>query len=98
MCPYILTVACSLTLSTPSSPSSSKVVSWIQQIGYQGHIYFDTFPHNEDPVREAAHNIRVFKRLWARALSLRAQGMGAMLDSHDAMGAAELQEQVSVGF
>ena len=32
----------------------------------QGHIYFDTFARNEDPVREAEYNIRRFKYYWAQ--------------------------------
>ena len=78
-------------------PDLSQVIYWLQQFEYKGHIYFDTFPHNEDPVREAAHNIRTFKGLWSRALTLRDLGMGVLLEAHDAMGATELQERV-VGF
>ena len=28
-----------------------EVAYWLQELEYQGHIYFDTFPRNEDPVR-----------------------------------------------
>ncbi|OLP78075.1 Copia protein [Symbiodinium microadriaticum] len=40
-----------------------EVVLWLQKISYRGCIYFDTFPHNEDPVREAEYNIRKFRIL-----------------------------------
>ena len=29
-----------------------QVVRWLQKANYSGHVYFDTFPLNEDPVRE----------------------------------------------
>ena len=29
-----------------------------------GHIYFDTFPRSEDPVRECELNIRTVKRFY----------------------------------
>ena len=32
--------------------------------GYAGYAYFDTFPEAEDPTREAAYNVRAFKRMW----------------------------------
>lgn len=47
-----------------------ETVFWLLRINYKGHIYFDTFPRNEDPVREAAYNIRQFKRLYAKARRL----------------------------
>jgi hypothetical protein len=55
-------------------------------------VYFDTFPLNEDPVREAALNIRRFKSLWARAGRLEAAGMGRLLAAHDGMGSLEALE------
>uniref|UniRef100_A0A0G4H920 Ribokinase n=1 Tax=Chromera velia CCMP2878 TaxID=1169474 RepID=A0A0G4H920_9ALVE len=48
-----------------------ELVYWLQKGGYEGHIYFDTFPRNEDPVREAEYNIRAVKRLWKEAEKLR---------------------------
>jgi len=35
-----------------------EFLSWLQRTSYAGHIYFDVFPRNEDPVREAEYNIR----------------------------------------
>jgi hypothetical protein len=31
-----------------------EFVLWLIKTDYRGHIYFDTFPRNEDPVREAS--------------------------------------------
>ena len=68
-----------------------EVVYWLQRLGYRQHVYFDTFPRNEDPVREAEWNVRAFKTMWARAARLRDEGgMDRLLASHDAMGALEL--------
>lgn len=38
-----------------------ELVAWLRRVHYDGHIYFDTFPRKEDPVREAEYNIRRFK-------------------------------------
>ena len=71
-----------------------EVVYWLQRLGYRHHVYFDTFPHNEDPVREAEWNVRAFKAMWARAARLKDEGgMDGLLASHDAMGALELLEE-----
>ena len=48
---------------------------WLQRIQYDGHLYFDTFPINEDPVREAAANIRRCTRWWNQAAELEAKGL-----------------------
>lgn len=38
-----------------------ELVAWLHKVRYDGHIYYDTFPRKEDPVREAEYNIRRFK-------------------------------------
>ena len=40
-------------------------------------------------VREAEHNIRTFKRLWAKAARLAAAGLDSFAATHDAMGLLE---------
>jgi sugar phosphate isomerase/epimerase len=70
-----------------------EVVRWLQRVNYSGHIYFDTFPVNEDPVWEAEYNIRRFKALWARAFRLREAGVDEFGRAHDAMGALGLLEE-----
>jgi len=66
---------------------------WLQKTDYKGHVYFDTFPRNEDPVREAEYNIRRFKALWRRAERLQ-QHLGGRLAAHDALGVLEAMEEL----
>ncbi|CAK9042909.1 unnamed protein product [Durusdinium trenchii] len=68
-----------------------ELVVWLKRVEYQGAIYFDTFPHNEDPVREAELNIRRFERLERRAQQLESQ-LKPLQARHDAMGVLELLE------
>lgn len=53
-----------------------ELAVWLRKANYSGVVYFDTFPRNEDPVREAEFNIRRFKALWERAGRLLALGGG----------------------
>ena len=69
-----------------------EFVLWLQRTRYAGHVYFDTFPRNEDPVREAEYNIRQFKALWERARGLSAAGLEGYWARHDAIGVLELLE------
>ena len=71
-----------------------ELVYWLRSTGYAGHVYFDTFPEAEDPVREASYNVRAFKRMWRLAARLEAGGMGEKLREHDAMGSLEMQERL----
>jgi hypothetical protein len=72
--------------------ASLELVYWLRSVGFDGHVYFDTFPEAEDPVREAELNVRAFKRMWRTAAALERDGMGAILESHDAMGSLEMRE------
>eukprot|EP00798_Chlamydomonas_sp_ICE-L_P028482 gene28482-31633_t len=63
---------------------------------YAGHVYFDTFPRNEDPVREAEMNIRVFKSLWRRAAALHGSKVEHFMAAHDALGVMELLEELGM--
>jgi sugar phosphate isomerase/epimerase len=67
-----------------------ELVHWLQRLAYNGTVYFDTFPLKEDPVREAALNVRRFKALWARAAALAAAGVERFSEAHDALGVLEL--------
>ena len=73
-----------------------EFIRWLQRVRFDGHIYFDTFPRNEDPVREAAYNIRRVKALWKQASELEKEGLDARLQAHDAMGALELLERLGM--
>jgi L-rhamnose isomerase len=69
-----------------------ELVRWMQRSNYSGHVYFDTFPLNEEPVREAEYNVRRFKALWARAARLADAGIDGFAETHDAMGVLEALE------
>ena len=56
-------------------------------------MYFDTFPRNEDPVRECEMNIRQVKRFYDLAASLEAEGLLPLLVAHDAMSILEKMER-----
>ena len=82
-----------------------EFIVWLRRARFDGHVYFDTFPRNEDPVREAERNIRAVKRCWARAVELDPAGAGdptgapndgplaRCQEAHDALGALELLQQ-----
>lgn len=81
-----------LMFGSVHSVMAMELMYWLQKTGYQGHLYMDTFPQNEDPVRECEFNIRRVKALWARAERLRTAGLDALLAKHDALGVLELME------
>jgi xylose isomerase len=67
---------------------------WLQRTRYAGHIYFDTFPENEDPVREAEYNIRRFRKLWEQAHALNESGLSDLLARQDILGVLETLEHL----
>mmetsp|Transcript_3853 Transcript_3853/g.11387 ORF Transcript_3853/g.11387 Transcript_3853/m.11387 type:complete len:187 (-) Transcript_3853:134-694(-) len=69
-----------------------ELVRWLQKTDFSGHVYFDTFPRNEDPVREAEYNIRKFKRLWRQAKQLQQAGIDELMARQDAMAVLEMLE------
>ena len=50
-----------LAFGAINSIMAMELVHWLKKVNYDGHIYYDTFPRKEDPVREAENNIRRFK-------------------------------------
>ncbi|KAF6255717.1 ribokinase/xylose isomerase [Scenedesmus sp. NREL 46B-D3] len=81
-----------LAFSAANPLAALELVRWMQRSNYSGHVYFDTFPLNENPVREAEYNVRRFKALWAKAGRLAAAGIDAFAATHDAMGVMEALE------
>lgn len=90
-----------LAFGSVHGAAALETVVWLRRVNYTGAVFFDTFPRNEDPVREAELNIRRFKALWERAGRLleggggggaAGGGLGALLERHDAMGVLELLE------
>ena len=81
-----------LALGTVHPSMTLEFIYWLQRFDYQGHIYFDTFPKNEDPVREAEYNIRRFRKWWNLARTLDQKGFQEMLENQDTMSILELLE------
>lgn len=85
-----------LAFGSIHSLAALEFVLWLIKTNYSGHIYFDTFPRNEDPVRECEYNIRQFKRMYALAQSMLSGSHKELFESlqrdHDAMGMLELLE------
>ncbi len=81
-----------LALGTVHTLMTFEFIYWLQRFDYQGHVYFDTFPKSEDPVREAEYNIRRFCKWWDQASSMDEKGVKEMLCKKDTMGILELME------
>ncbi|WIA31306.1 hypothetical protein OEZ86_002208 [Tetradesmus obliquus] len=86
-----------LAFGSVNPVAALEVVRWMQRSGYDGHVYFDTFPLNEDPVREAEYNVRRFKALWSKAARLAASGLDGFAAAHDGMGVLEALEALKAG-
>jgi xylose isomerase len=50
-----------LAFGSVGSVAALELVAWLKKVRYEGHLYYDTFPRKENPVREAEYNIRRFK-------------------------------------
>ena len=81
-----------LALGTVHPRMTLEFIYWLQRFDYHGHIYFDTFPINEDPVREAEYNIRLYKKLWKFASVLDEKGIRELMIKQDTMSILELFE------
>jgi xylose isomerase len=76
-----------------------EFVVWLIKTNYKGHIYFDTFPRNEDPVRECELNIKQFKKMYHQAKHLLERNREGIIGvsilesiwaKHDGLGVLEL--------
>ena len=73
-----------------------ECIYYLQKIGFQGHLYFDTFPQRTDPVKECEYNIQRVKEFWRAAKYMRDMGVektGGIMSSHDALGALNLMDK-----
>lgn len=84
-----------LAFGSVHAAAALELVHVARRVGYSGAWYFDTFPSNEDPVREAEFNIRSVRRLWERSRRLSDAGVDALAAAHDSMGVLELLERMS---
>uniref|UniRef100_A0A7S0WT08 Ribokinase n=1 Tax=Chlamydomonas leiostraca TaxID=1034604 RepID=A0A7S0WT08_9CHLO len=83
-----------LVFGSVHAAGAQELVYWLRARGYRGHVYFDTFPLNEDPVQEAELNIQAFKSMWAKAGRLEQAGIERCMTSHDALCALRLMQAV----
>ena len=86
-----------LMFGSVHSSMAIEFLRGLQEVKFDGHLYFDTFPRNEDPVRECAYNIRRVKTLWAKAARLTREGVAEHLKKHDALGSLEMLEEMEEG-
>lgn len=82
-----------LAFGSLSYKSSLELIYWLVKGNYKGHVYFDTFPRNEDPIRECEYNIRQFKRMYKIVLKmLKNKKIEKFMLKNDAMSMLELFE------
>lgn len=70
-----------------------EVVYQLRKTGFDGHMYFDTFPQRTDPILEAEYNIRKVKALWKTAASLDQDRISQAAREHDAIAAIEIVDK-----
>lgn len=83
-----------LIFSSVHPTMALELMYTLRKVNFDGHMYFDTFPRNEDPVAEAELNIRRVKLLWERAAKLAEAGIDEVLARQDALAALALLERV----
>ena len=67
-----------------------EIMYQLRRIGFDGHVYFDTFPQRTDPIKEAEYNIRQVKAFWSAVEALDTTKLKEITDEHDAIGALEI--------
>ena len=70
-----------------------EIMYQLRQVGFAGHIYFDTFPQRSDPVGEAEYNIRKVKAFWKAAGAMDAGRLAEIMATHDALGALAMVDE-----
>ena len=70
-----------------------EIMYQLRRIGFDGHIYFDTFPQRSDPVKEAEYNIERVKQLWKASGSLGENRLASIWNHHDAIEALKLVDE-----
>jgi len=72
----------------------------LKKDGYDGTIYFDTFPdqRNLDPVRECAVNIQTVKRMLHIVERLHGDNrLNGFIDHQDIVGAQDIVQDIMLG-
>ena len=89
-----------LAFGSLSPKQSLEFVYWLIKTNFNGHIYFDTFPRNEDPIRECEYNIRQFKKMYKLAHQMlkgnHSTKINDILSNHDAMAMLEYLENLEM--
>lgn len=67
-----------------------EIMYQLQEINFQGHFYFDTFPQRSDPILECEYNIKKVKKLWYDAKRMNEMGIKDVMKTHDAVAALNM--------
>ena len=62
--------------------------------GFDGTIYFDTFPTNEDPIKECETNIQIIKGLYKIIEKIDQKQLAAILNKQDALASRALIQRL----
>lgn len=71
-------------------PMALEIMYQLKRIGFDGHLYFDTFPQRTDPVREAEYNIQQVKAFWKAAGAIDKTRLHKIAKEHDAIEALQM--------
>ncbi len=71
-----------------------ELLWYLRVYGYQGTIYFDTFPERVDPRAEAAHNVATVRKLDMLLDRLAPHELRALQREHDALGVTRLIQRL----
>lgn len=71
-----------------------ELLSVLRSGGYRGTLYFDTFPHLEDPAAECAANVATVRRFEGMLDSLEFEALAEVRERQDAVGARALIDRL----
>lgn len=74
-----------LMIGSVNATATLEFVWYLYRSNFDGVVYFDTFPIREDPVAEAAENVRRFTVLWHTVADLEANDLSALLTEQATM-------------
>lgn len=79
-----------LMLGAANLLQTLEFLYYMQKYGYDGVIYFDTFPVRENPISECRTNIELFERFMALIDAVGLKQIQAIVDKNDAIASQEL--------
>lgn len=71
-----------------------EFVYFLKRSGYDGTVYFDTFPAREDPVEEFRLNVDTYRRIERRIDLIGMEAMQSVIDSRDGIETQRLLQQL----